>query len=227
MSDPINLRTLALDLGRHALPLVSLYCLHGNAETFLLLTAFNLALGLMLIVATTRDRGDMTTVDPRSRWLVMRWTAVVFNAAFFAALAAFIMFPIFIPAFLLGLRAGVDWSALLAQNSVWIPAAGMSFLASVRFQDLFEARTTPGAKGQPSRANPVVGDLTTDRRRSLADYAAQVTLIATYVFVCFALIEFGGWGLYAFPPIYTAMLIFFDARPDIGKRVLPKLWERQ
>jgi hypothetical protein len=218
---------LILDIGRHALPLISLYFLHGTAETFLLLTGFNLALGLMLIVATTRDRGDVTTVDPRSRWPGMRWIAVIFNAAFLAFIAVFIMLPIIFPGLVLGWRAGVDWSALIPQKSVWIPAVGMSLLASSRFQDLFEERTTPGAKGQPSRVNPAVGDLAGDRKRSLAEYAAQVTLMATYVFLCFMLIEFRGWGLYAFPPVYTAILIFYDARPDIGQRIFPKLWQRR
>jgi hypothetical protein len=219
--------SLVLDIARHALPLVSLYALHGSAETFLLLTAFNLALGLMLIVGTTRDRGDVTTVDPRSRWLIMRWIAVAFNAAFLAFIAGFIMLPIVFPALILGARADVDWSVVIAQKSVWIPVIGMSLLASARFQDLFEERTTTGPKGQPSRVNPVVGDLESDRKRSLADYAAQVTLIAAYVFVCFVLIEFGGWGLYAFPPLYTLMLIFFDARPDLGRRIFPQLWQRK
>ena len=227
MAQRPGMRSLGLDIARHALPLISLYGLHGSAETFLLLTAFNLSLGLMLIVATTRDRGDVTTVDPRSRWLIMRWIAVAFNAGFLAFIAAFIMLPIVFPALILGARAGVDWSAVVAEKSVWIPVIGMSLLASVRFQDLFEARTTPGAKGQPSRVKPVVGDLETDRKRSLADYAAQVTLIATYVFVCVVLIEFGGWGLYAFPPLYTLMLIFFDARPDLGQRIFPQLWQRK
>lgn len=221
------MKKLILDVGRHALPLISLYFLHGTAETFLLLTGFNLALGLMLIVATTRDRGDVTTVDPRSRWPGMRWIAVLFNAAFLAFIAAFIMLPMIFPALVLGWRAGVEWSLLISQQSVWIPAVGMSLLASSRFQDLFEARTTPGAKGQPSRVKPVVGDLEGDRKRSLAEYAAQVTLIATYVFLCFVLIEFRGWGLYAFPPLFAAILIFYDTRPDIGQRIFPKLWQQR
>jgi hypothetical protein len=221
------MKKLILDIGRHALPLISLYFLHGTAETFLLLTGFNLALGLMLIVATTRDRGDVTTVDPRSRWPGMRWIAVLFNAVFLAFVAAFIMLPMIFPALVLGWRAGVEWSPLISQQSVWIPAVGMSLLASSRFQDLFEARTTPGAKGQPSRVKPVVGDLEGDRKRSLAEYAAQVTLIATYVFICFVLIEFRGWGLYAFPPLFTAILIFYDTRPDIGQRIFPKLWQQR
>ena len=75
------------------------------------------------------------------------------------------------------------------------------------------------------RANPFVGDLATDRKRSLADYAAQITLIATYFVVCLVLIEFV--GLYAFLPLHSAMLIVYDARPDIGKQIFPKLWERQ
>jgi hypothetical protein len=220
-------KTLIVDIGRHALPLVSLYFLHGTAESFLLLTAFDLALGLMFIVGTTRAQGDVTTVDPRSRWISMRTIAIVIVAAFLAVVAAFIAIPIFVPALLLGWAAGIDWWAVIAQRNVLGPIAFMALLAAARYQNLFEERTTTGAQGQPSRANPAVGDLQQDRKRSLADYAAQVTLIATYVFLCFVLIEFGGWGLYAFPPLYTAMLIFYDVRPDIGRRIFPEFWQRK
>jgi hypothetical protein len=227
MTLPFAWKNLVVNVGRHALPLVSLYFLHGTPESFLLLTAFNLALGLMFIVGTTRDRGDVTTVDPRSRWLVMRTIAIVVVAAFLAFVAAIIAIPIFMPALVLGLSAGVDWNAVLSDRNVLLPAAFMALFAAARYQNMFEERTTTGAHGQPSRANPVVGDLDQDRKRSLADYAAQVTLIATYIAISIVLIEFGGWGIQAFAPLYTAMLIFYDARPDLGRKIFPDLWQRK
>jgi len=217
---------LAVSIGRHALPLVSLYVLHGTIASFLLLTAFNLALGLMLIVGTTRETSDPTSVDPRSRWAVMRLIAVLVIAAMLAVVAAIIAIPIAMPAVLLGVSAGVDWMSLLAQKNMLAPAALMALLAALQAQVLFEERTTPGARGPASQAAPVVGDLAQDRRRSLAANAAQVTLIATYVFVCVILLEFGGWGLFAFPLLYTALLVFYDAYPDIAQRIFPELWRR-
>jgi hypothetical protein len=227
MTRRVSAAALGVDVVRHMLPLTPLYFLHGSVDAFLLLTAFNLALGLMLIVATTRERGDVTTVDPRSRTFLMHWTAILVNMVFLGLVALLVMLPIALPALVLGLRAGVEWRALAARPGVWIPALGMALLASKRAQNLFDERTTVGEKGPASRANPVVGDLEGDRRRSLADYAAQVTLIATYAALTIVLIEFGGWGVYAFPLLYTALLIFFDARPDIGKEIFPKLWQRQ
>jgi len=217
---------LAVAIARHALPLVSLYALHGAIASFLLLSAFNLALGLMLIVGTTREMGDPTSVDPRSRWPLMRLLAVCVLAVMLALVAAFVAIPIALPAILLGLSEGVDWFGLLAQKNVLVAVAFMALLAALQTQVLFEQRTTPGAAGVASRAAPVVGDLAQDRRRSLAAYAAQVTLIGTYVFVCFVLLEFRGWGLSTFPLLYTALLVFYDARPDIAQRIFPELWRR-
>jgi hypothetical protein len=223
----VRLSIILTNIVRQATPLASMYYLHGSVASFLLLTAFNLSLGLMFIVGSTRDRGDVTTVDPRSRWLVMRVLATIVVAAFLAFMAAIIMIPVAMPAFVLGWSAGIEWSPIIKQNSVLIPAAFMALLAAIRYQTLFEQRTTPGAKGQPSRVAPVVGDLERDRTQSLGEYAAQVTLIVTYVAMCFVLIEFRGWGLYAFPPLYVALLIFYDMRPDIAKRILPQLWQRK
>lgn len=56
---------------------------------------------------------------------------------------------------------------------------------------------------------------------------AQVILIASYIVMCFVLIEFRGWGRYAFPPLYAALLIFYDTRRDIARRILPQLWQRK
>src|SRR5580765_7753789 len=68
---------IAADVVRHVIPLLPLYIFNGNVAGYLLLTAFDLSLGLMLIVGTTRERKDPTSVDPRSRWLVMRLLAVL------------------------------------------------------------------------------------------------------------------------------------------------------
>jgi len=53
-----------------------------------------------------------------------------------------------------------------------------------------------------------------------------VTLVGTYVFVCFILLEFHGWGLPLFPLLYTALLVFYDVRPDIAQRIFSELWRR-
>ncbi len=60
-------------------------------------------------------------------------------------------------------------------------------------------------------------------KRSLADKAAQVTLIATFAGLSYLLINFGRWGLYALPILYTALLALYDARPDLARQIFPKL----
>ena len=67
----------------------------------------------------------------------------------------------------------------------------MSLLAAMRAQNAFEAPTTPGRRGAPSHDAPVIGDLQQDRKRSLAANPAQVTLIATFVGLCYLLVNFG------------------------------------
>ena len=89
---------IVVDVARHALPLLSLYVFHGNFASYVLLTAFDLSLGLMLIVATTRDRGDVNSVDPRSRWLIMRFIAWLVAAALLVFMSAIIAIPIAMPA---------------------------------------------------------------------------------------------------------------------------------
>jgi hypothetical protein len=51
-----------------------------------------------------------------------------------------------------------------------------------------------------------------------------VTLIATFACLCLVLITLGRWGLNAFPILYAALLMFYDARPDVAQRISPKLW---
>ena len=62
-------KVILADTVAHAVPLIFFYGAHGSVQGYLLLTAFDLALGLMLIVGTTRDPKDPTTVDPRAAWL--------------------------------------------------------------------------------------------------------------------------------------------------------------
>ena len=125
------------------------------------------------------------------------------------------------------MSTGVDLWATVSDKNFWIPVVGMSLLAAARAQGAFEATTTPGHRGQPSREAPVIGNLEDDRKRSLADYAAQVTLIATFAGLCYVLITFGRWGMNALPIIYAALLVFYDARPDIARQLFPKLWREQ
>jgi len=221
------LRAIAADVLRHALPLVSLYAFNGSIEGYLLLTAFDLSLGLMLIVGTTRERKDPTMVDPRSRWLVSRVASVLVLAILLAILSAIITLPIAAPALIFGLADGVDWWSMMSHRGFWIPVAGMSILAAIRAQRAFEATTTPGLARPPTRKAPVIGDLERDRKQSLAAKAAQVTLIATFVGLCYVLITFGRWGLYALPIIYAALLVFYDIRPDLAQRLFPKLWQEE
>jgi hypothetical protein len=220
-----SVMNIAADAVRHVVPLLPLYVFNGNVAGYLLLTAFDLSLGLMLIVGTTRERQDPTSVDPR--WLVMRLLAVLLIAVFFAIVAAIITLPIAAPALIFGLATGVDWWATVTDKNFWIPVAGISLIAAGRAQGAFESTTAPGRRGQPTRDGPVIGNLEQDRRRSLAANAAQVTLIATFAGLCYVLLIFGRSGMYALPIIYAALLVFYDARPDIAERIFPKLWREK
>ena len=66
-----------------------------------------------------------------------------------------------------------------------------------------------------------------DRRMSLAAKAAQITIIATFVLLCYLLSVFGLRGLYVLPLLFTALLVFYDLRPDLGQRVFPQLWTQR
>ena len=220
------LRYIAVDIGRHALPLVSLYFLHGNIGSYLLLTGFDLSLGLVLVVATTRDKNDPTAVDPRSRLAVVRLLTVPLLALGFGIIAAIITLPISGMAIMLGLISGIDWWDVLSNKSFWIPIAGMSLFAAARGQLAF-AVTSVGTVGGDTHAAPVIGNLDVDRQRSLAAYGAQVALIATYALLCFWLTYIGRWGLYAFPILYAALLVFYDARPDLIHGLFPEFWRNR
>lgn len=215
---------LIIDVLRHALPLLNLYQSRGGLVAYLPLTAFDLALSLMLIVGTTRDKSDPTTVDPRATGLVPRLASVVLIAALFAAAAAIITIPIVMPSLIMGLNDGVNWWEVVTRTGVWSSVAGMSLLAGMRAQDFFESTTTVGTRGAAPQSMPVVGDLEKDREQSLGANAAQVTLIAAFVGLSFLLVNFGGWGIYLFPVMFAALQILFDTRPDLVRRAFPQLW---
>lgn len=215
---------IALDILRHALPLIPLYFWRGSITSYLLLTAFDMSLGLMLIVGTTRDRGDPTTVDPRATWLVSRLTAVLLLAIFFGIVAAIITVPIGMPAFIFGLTKAGDLPDLLSRPNFWGTAAVMAVATGLRAQISFESVTTPVERGTSRDAAPVIGDLEADRRRSKAANAAQVTIIATYVLLSYLLSNFGEHGFFIFPILFAALLVFYDARPDLAQRIFPELW---
>ncbi|MEY2529364.1 MAG: hypothetical protein QOJ05_1454 [Verrucomicrobiota bacterium] len=221
---PKRTTPILLDALRHALPLIPFYFWGGNITNYLLLTAFDLSLGLMLIVGTTRDRSDPTTVDPRATWLASRLTAVVALAGFLGIVAAFISVPIGMPAFIFGLTTAGELPALFSRPSFWITAAIMALATGARAQLSFEAVTTPGEIGTSPHAAPIIGDLEADRRRSKAANAAQVTIIATYVALSYLLSNFGRSGFIIFPILFAGLLVFYDARPDLAQRIFPSLW---
>jgi hypothetical protein len=215
---------IVLDVLRHALPLLPLYLGRGGITNYLLLTAFDLSLGLILIVGTTRDRSDPTTVDPPATLLASRLTSVVALAIFFGIVAAIISVPLGMPAIIFGLATAGDLPALLSNPSLWVMSALMAFTTAARAQLSFESVTTPGERGTSPHAAPVIGDLDADRRRSKAANAAQVTIIATYVGLSYFLSNFGQRGFFILPVLFAALLVFFDTRPDLPRRIFPRLW---
>jgi hypothetical protein len=220
----LRIKAIVVDAVRLALPLAPFYFYRGSVPAYLLLTAFDLALGLMLIVGTTRDPKDPTTVDPRAAWLISRVTAALVLAGFLGGVAVILTIPLGIPAFISGMQANVDWITLAMQPGFYWPVALMALSAGIRAQLRFEATTSVGERGTSLHAGPIVGDLARDRQMAKAAYGAQVTLIGVYVLLAYGLSVLGRHGLFIFPVLYAALLVFFDARPDIGQRIFPNLW---
>ncbi len=173
------------------------------------------------------DPADPTTVDPRAQLPIARLSAALILSVFLAATAAIVTVPIFMPAFIFSLSEGVDWWGVLSQRKFWSMVVFVSLIAGFRGQLGFEAVTTVGERGTSPKAAPVVGDLAQDRKRSRADYAAQVTVIATFVFVSLVMTHLGSWGFYVLPFAYTALLVFFDTRPDWGRKIFPEMWQSE
>lgn len=211
------------DLVRHAMPLVNLYVLDGSVPRYLLMTAFNLALGLLLIVALTRAASDPTTVDARAAARGARFASAVTLSLLLGLAAAFICVPIFGATLIFGLHAGVEWRDFFFKNTFWVMVALMCFIAGLRAQLAFEAVTVVGARGTAPQAASVVGNIDADRARSRAQYAAQVLLILAFVFLSFALTYAGEWGFYVMPLAFVALQVFCLLKPDWALRLLPDL----
>jgi hypothetical protein len=159
-----RLKAFVVDAVRHALPLVPFYFYHGSVPAYLLLTAFDLALGLMLIVGTTREAKDPTTVDPRATWFISRMTAALVLAGFLGGAAAFLTIPLGMPAFIFGMQTHMDWTALVMQPGFYWPVALMALSAGLRAQLRFEATIRIGEWGTSLHAGPIVGDMARDRQ---------------------------------------------------------------
>jgi hypothetical protein len=229
----VSIRNIVVDTTRHGLPLASLYFLNGSIPSYLLLMAFNLALGLAYILLTLRDPSDMTSVDPRSRWLISRLADLLFVTLVLAVFAAMtIMFVVFVSMFTLPLfapavielSADVDWQAVVSRKAFWILVGGSALMAGIRAQLAFDANVSVGTVNGSPDAAPVIGNIAKDRSRSKGAYAAQLTLIATFGLLCYVMLLFGSTGYYVLPIIYSLLLVFYDTRPDLARRIFPKLW---
>lgn len=209
------------------MPLIPFYWFGGSLERYALLTAFDLALGLVLIVATTRQPSDPTTVDPRSRRISLQVVSIVIIALFMALVAAFLTIPIGMAAFIAATSASSDWWSLVGSPDVWRQVGVMALCAALRAHLVFVERTTVGGHGPASHSGPVVGDVAGDRRRSLADHAAQVTLVATFSALCFLLASVSGSAVRLLPGLFALSLVFYDARPDIARQMFPALWREK
>ena len=141
-------KVILADAVAHAVPLIFFYRAQGSVQGYLLLTAFDLALGLMLIVGTTRDPKDPTTVDPRAAWLSARIAAALIQGVFLGVVAAFLLIPLGMPAFISGMEAHVDWVKLVTRPGFYLTVAFMMLSAGVRAQLRFEATTRVGERGR-------------------------------------------------------------------------------
>lgn len=216
---------LIFDIARHLTPVVEFYGFGGVIERYAILTAFDLALGIIFIAATTRSGNDPTSVDPRSRSLLAQAASVVVIALLFGATALIVAMPIGLPAFLWSLSRGLDWKTLLLSPGLWMPMAFMSVSTALRAHLAFTATTA--VKGQLPVENEAERSqaIGVSEERSRAANAAQVTLIGTYVALCYWLIGVPADGvLKLLPGLYSAALTFYDARPDIAERIFPELW---
>ena len=95
-----------------------------------------------------------------------------------------------------------------------------------QFASALHAASALGRRS-PYPETPISGNPVEERKRSLAANAAQLTLIATFMALCYALITFGRSGLYALPIVFAVLLVFYDARPDIAQRIFPALWRKR
>ena len=220
----VAIRNVVFDGTRHALPLLSFYFLSRSIPSYLLLTAFNLALGLMFILVTVRDPNDMTSVDPRSRWSILRLADLLVTTLVLVVFAVPITALLAGLGFYFGLFADVDWQTVVLGKEFLMLAGGSALIAGGRALLAFDANVAVGTAGGSRHDAPVIGNIAEDRSRSKGAYAAQLTLIATFVVLCGVMLTFGSNDYYALPIIYALLVVFYDTRPDLARRIFPKLW---
>lgn len=220
----VAIRNVVLDTTRHGLPLLALYLLNRSIPSYLLLTAFNLALGLMFILVTVRDPSDMTSVDPRSRWPIMRLADLLFTTLVLVVFAVPITAPLAGLAFYFGLFGDVDWQAVIFRKQFLMLAGGAALIAGGRALLAFDANVVVGTAGGSRHDAAVIGNIAEDRSRSKGAYAAQLTLIATFIVLCCVMLTLGSDAHYALPIIYSLLVVFYDTRPDVARQIFPKLW---
>lgn len=197
----IILRKTVASVARHGLPLAALYLSDAQAASYLLLTAFDLSLGLALIVALKTDTKLDAARPARWNWII----DIPIMAVSLAVVAAALTLPIGTLVILYGVSASVDWAAILSNRVLWI-AVGLMAVFAATHAYLMQVHRRDGAG-----------------RRLQASFAAQVTLIATFFLLCW---DFGQPMFYAVPPLYAAILVFYDMRPDFAEELLPSLWPR-
>ena len=191
-----------------------MYFFGGDTAAYLLLTAFDLSLGLIVIVGLTPDLKPVAALPARFHWIV----GVPILAPFLAITAAIITAPVAMPVIILGLAAGVDWTAILSRGGFWTSVGTMATLAATHALSVQAQRSSREAAASAS-------DAAKERAGARGAYAAQVTLIATFVALAYVLIHFGRSLFYAIPPAYVGLLVFYDLRPDLARRILPDLWQ--
>lgn len=191
-------------VARRAQPLLLLW-LYGGTEAYLLLTLFDLCLGLAAIpMAAFIRMFAFTVADSIAGTIDQRGTA----CAVIAALAAVFAVPFGMPLVFLGAVSSVDWWDVLARPGFWASAVVVVLLAT-RHVLLVPRGGDPSAPAQ---------------HLAWADrgVALQMALLIGFYLLALALTVAGRPGLLALPVLFAGLLVFHDLRPDLMLRVWPR-----
>lgn len=184
-------------VARRAQPLLLLW-LYGGIEAWLVLTLFDLCLGLAAIPLAVLVRAVAPTVaDSPAATLDQRVTAV----ALMAFLAACFVVPFGMPLVFLGAAADVAWRAALERPGFWA-SAGVCVLLAGRG---LLAMPRTGAVPEPAAAQSAV--------------ALQMALLVGFYALVLATAAAGRPALVALPPAFAAVLVVHDLRPDLLRRI--------
>lgn len=191
-------------VARRAQPLLPLW-LYGGTEAYLLLTLFDLCLGLVAIPMVAFVRSFAFTVsDSLAGTIDQRATA----CAVMAALAAVFVVPFGMPLVFLGAVAHVDWRAVLGHPGFWASAAVVVLLATRGILMVPRAGDAPGATLHYASAQRGV--------------ALQMGLLVGFYLLALALTFAGRTGMLALPVLFSGLLVVHDLRPDVVLRMWPE-----